>query len=248
MLEWETKPTGLVKPSDEQLECETEPVQPSDSCLSSKVTGSSTVEIPTPSSDVGSFGVEVPVELGGTSMPGRTFYFCNTEDYRLPVEDFIFICSSIPFFSLKTLLSLVQAAPQIFSRTSSYQMVVPVPSRIQAAHQMALPVPSVPSPIQASHQMVLSIPYGFKFSPEDHELIYILYRKVNRNSLPVDEGLIEECDLFGKVPKRNRGRFLVEGEKTRYFFVKLKKKGKSVDGSNKGWQRYVERPRWTDPY
>ncbi|GFS31035.1 hypothetical protein Acr_00g0015270 [Actinidia rufa] len=87
---------------------------------------------------------------------------------------------------------------------------------------MALPVPSL---VQASHQMALSVPYGFTFSPE---LIYILYRKVNGNSLPVDEGLIEERDLFGKEePIFGRGT-----EKTRYFFVKLKKKGKSVDGSN----------------
>ncbi|GFZ11425.1 hypothetical protein Acr_22g0008230 [Actinidia rufa] len=78
--------------------------------------------------------------------------------------------------------------------------------------------------------MALSIPYGFKFSPEDHELIYILYRKVNGNSLPVDEGLIEERDLFGKEePWEIFGRGT---EKTRYFFVKLKKKGKSVDGLN----------------
>ncbi|PSR97993.1 NAC domain-containing protein [Actinidia chinensis var. chinensis] len=109
-------------------------------------------------------------------------------------------------------------------------MAVQVPSRIQAAHQMALPVPSVPSLLQASHQMALPIPYGFKFSPEDHELIYILYRKVNGNSLPVDEGLIEERDLFGKEePWEIFGRGT---EKTRYFFVKLKKKGKSADGSN----------------
>ncbi|XP_057471984.1 NAC domain-containing protein JA2-like [Actinidia eriantha] len=109
-------------------------------------------------------------------------------------------------------------------------MAVQVLSRIQDAHQMALPVPTVPSLVQPSHQMALSIPYGFKFSPEDHELIYILYRKVNGDSLPVDEGLIEECDLFGKEePWEIFGRGT---EKTRYFFVKLKKKGKSADGSN----------------
>ncbi|PSR97891.1 NAC domain-containing protein [Actinidia chinensis var. chinensis] len=109
-------------------------------------------------------------------------------------------------------------------------MAVPVLSRIQDAHQMALPVPSVPSLVQASHQMTLSVPYGFTFSPEDHELIYILYRKVNGNSLPVDEDLIEERDLFGKEePWEIFGRGT---EKTRYFFVKLKKKGKSADGSN----------------
>ncbi|GFZ11482.1 hypothetical protein Acr_22g0008800 [Actinidia rufa] len=94
---------------------------------------------------------------------------------------------------------------------------------------MAVPVPSVPSLVQA-HQMTLSVPYGFTFSPEDHELIYILYRKVNGNNLPVDEDLIEERDLFGKEePWEIFGR---GPEKTRYFFVKLKKKGKSANGSN----------------
>ncbi|XP_057472255.1 NAC domain-containing protein 83-like [Actinidia eriantha] len=88
--------------------------------------------------------------------------------------------------------------------------------------------------------MALSIPYGFTFSPEDHELIYILYRKVNGNSLPVDEGLIEERDLFGKEePWEIFGSVT---EKSRYFFVKLRKKGKSADGSN--FVRTVSKGTW----
>ncbi|GFY82823.1 hypothetical protein Acr_02g0010630 [Actinidia rufa] len=78
--------------------------------------------------------------------------------------------------------------------------------------------------------MALPVPYGFTFNPKDHELIYLLLRKANGNSLPVDEHLIEECDLFGKEePWEIFGRGT---EKTRYFFAKLKKKGKSAHGSN----------------
>ncbi|GFZ11522.1 hypothetical protein Acr_22g0009200 [Actinidia rufa] len=94
-------------------------------------------------------------------------------------------------------------------------MAVPVPSRIQAAHQMALPVPSVPSPVQASHS-------------------------VSRSS--ISSGFIDSN--VTSLEKRNRGRFFGRAtEKTRYFFVKLKKKGKSVDGSklcSNRWQRKKE--------
>ncbi|GFZ11521.1 hypothetical protein Acr_22g0009190 [Actinidia rufa] len=77
--------------------------------------------------------------------------------------------------------------------------------------------------------MALPVPYGFTFNPKDHELIYLLLRKASGNSLPV-EHLIEECDLFGKEePWEIFGRGM---EKTRYFFAKLKKKGKSAHGPN----------------
>ncbi|XP_057493868.1 NAC domain-containing protein 83-like [Actinidia eriantha] len=72
--------------------------------------------------------------------------------------------------------------------------------------------------------MAFMVPYGFRFNPKDQEIIYLLLKKANGSRLPVDEGLIQECDLFGKEePWEIFGQGM---EKTRYFFTRLKKKSK----------------------
>ncbi|GFY89639.1 hypothetical protein Acr_06g0015790 [Actinidia rufa] len=72
--------------------------------------------------------------------------------------------------------------------------------------------------------MAFMVPYGFRFNPKDQEIIYLLLRKANGNPLPVDEGLIQERELFGKEePWEIFGQGM---EKTCYFFTRLKKKSK----------------------
>ncbi|GFZ11244.1 hypothetical protein Acr_22g0006420 [Actinidia rufa] len=114
--------------------------------------------------------------------------------------------------------------------------------------------------------MALPVPYGFTFNPKDHELIYLLLRKANGNSLPVDEHLIEECDLFGKdyllLRKANGNSLPVDEhlieecdlfgkeepwkifgrgtEKTRYFFCKTEEERQECSWfklCSNGWQR-----------
>ncbi|XP_057434428.1 NAC transcription factor 29-like [Lotus japonicus] len=72
---------------------------------------------------------------------------------------------------------------------------------------------------------VHGIPPGYKFQPDDMELIdYYLKPKINGNALPLIPGLIHEVDVYTISPQHLNEKYKREGEHCMYFFTQRNRK------------------------